>query len=477
MNRIRWFLLACLPMATLMPFAGWCEVPLLINYRGYVDVSDPIIGLSTGAITVDLTFSLFDTIQIAGVTPLWSETQTVQLLDGNFAVMLGSVNPLSLGLFASSQRYLGVTMSGFELISPQLILSVPYAMQAGNVYSADNGRVGIGTTSPGATLDVQGNIRAANDIAAYGNVIGNANATVAGNASVGGTLTSDSLTAGSVTANGLIHSTSGGFQFPDGTVIETVPTISGYSLDAADGDPEMALYVDNEGKVGIGTFSPSKDLQVAGEAIVDETLTVNQALAGILSSYGWKIQTLPAGWNGLAMPYGGLGIGMEGNQDGAFGRMLILSIGSDAHADHFPTLMYAQRNYGGAWDTPLVIRRDGKVTLGSFPSANYDSGWFAVNAFNTYTVTHNLNLSDMPSNIQMFVSNVQSPVLGVDQIYLLNQAQYYYSGCGMGAYIRIVDGNRIEILTGINYVFYAYTAGNPRGMHLTTGYYRVKIWK
>jgi len=451
--------------------AASAEVPLMINYRGYVDVSDPAIGLSTGAITVDLTFSLYDTIQISGVTPLWTETQTAQLLDGNFAVMLGSVSPLSLELFASSQRYLSVTLSGFELISPQLILSVPYSMQAGNVYSDSNGRVGIGTTSPGATLDVQGNIRAANNLTAGGN------AAIAGNASVGGALTSDSLTTGSLTANGLIHSTSGGFQFPDGTVIETLPAISGYSLDAADGDPEMALYVDNEGKVGIGTFSPAKDLQVAGEAIVDETLTVNQALAGLLSGYGWKIKTLPAGWNGLLMPYGGLGIGMEGNQDGAFGRMLILSIGSDAHADHFPTLMYAQRNYGGDWETPLVIRRDGKVTLGSFPSANYDSGWLAVNANNRYTITHNLNLSDMPSNIQMFVSNVQSPVLGVDQIYLLNQAQYYYSGCGMGAYVRIVDGNRIEILTGINYVFYAHTAGNPRGMHLTTGYYRVKIWK
>jgi hypothetical protein len=80
----------------LIPFRSNADVPMLINYRGYVDVSDPAIGLPTGALSVDLTFSLFDTIQIAGVTPLWTETQTVQLLDGNFAVMLGSVAPLSL---------------------------------------------------------------------------------------------------------------------------------------------------------------------------------------------------------------------------------------------------------------------------------------------------------------------------------------------------------------------------------------------
>jgi len=216
---------------------------------------------------------------------------------------------------------------------------------------------------------------------------------------------------------------------------------------------------------------------VAGEAIVDETLTVAGSLAGLISNHGWKIQTLPANWNGLLMPYGGLGIGMEGNQDGAFGRMLIFSVGSDAHADHWNTFMYAQRNYGGAWEIPFSIRRDGKFTLDSFPSANYDSGWFAVNKYNTYTVNHGLNLSDMPSNIQMFVSDVESPVLGTNQIYLMNQAQYYYSNCGMGAFVRIVDANRIEILTGHNWLFYAYRAGNPLGPGWTTGYLRVKIWK
>jgi len=225
MSRVRWKIPLVSVLIILMAAASSAEVPLLINYRGYVDVSDPVIGLPTGALTVDMTFSLYDTIQIAGVTPLWTETQTVQLLDGNFAVILGSVSPLSLDLFASSQRYLSVNLGGFEVISPQLILSVPYAMQAGNLYSADNGRVGIGTTDPGAALDVQGTIKASMDVTASGSL----------------------SASGTITSNGLVQSNSGGFKFPDGTTQTTRAIGDGYSLDAADGEPANAVYVDATG--------------------------------------------------------------------------------------------------------------------------------------------------------------------------------------------------------------------------------------
>jgi len=230
-----------------MSLASFAEVPLLINYRGYVDVSDPAIGISTGALTIDLTFGLYDTIQIAGVTPLWAETQTVQLLDGNFAVILGSVSPLSLDLFASSQRYLSVSIGVIEVISPQLILSVPYAMQAGNVYSADDGRVGIGTTSPGATLDVQGNIQAS------------MNLTASGAMSASGNITSDAL----------VQSDGGGFKFPDGTTQTTRAIGDGYSLDAVDGVPADAIYVDATGQVGIGTTSPQSHLHLSDPGSVE----------------------------------------------------------------------------------------------------------------------------------------------------------------------------------------------------------------
>jgi len=39
----------------------------------------------------------------------------------------------------------------------------------------------------------------------------------------------------------------------------------GHSLDAADGSPTDALFVDNDGNVGIGTLSPGAELEVAGQ--------------------------------------------------------------------------------------------------------------------------------------------------------------------------------------------------------------------
>jgi len=240
------------------------EVPLLINYRGYVDVTDPVIGLPTGALTVDLEFNLYDTSETEGATPLWTETQAAQLLDGNFAVLLGSVNPLNLNLFSGAQRYLTVSIEGNLVIGPQRILSVPYAMQAGNVYSASDGRVGVGTTSPASHLEVVGTVKASH-VQTSGNV----------------------LAGGSVTAGGVVQSNSGGFKFPDGTTQNTQAIGDGHSLDAADGSPANALSVDNDGQVGIGTTSPEAALHLSSSESVQVLLEAdtNDDLIGDASDH------------------------------------------------------------------------------------------------------------------------------------------------------------------------------------------------
>lgn len=96
-----------------------------------------------------------------------------------------------------------------------------------------DGKVGIGTTNPhrDATLDVQG----------------------------------------------IIRSSSGGIQFPDNSVQTTAvsgPFPDGHSLDASDGDPTDAVYVDHTGYVGIGTTNPAHPLVVTG----------NSRMAGIMLS-------------------------------------------------------------------------------------------------------------------------------------------------------------------------------------------------
>jgi hypothetical protein len=77
---------------------------------------------------------------------------------------------------------------------------------------------------------------------------------------------------------GIIHSTTGGFKFPDGTTQVTAAaggTGDGHSLDADDGNPVDALYVDADGDVGIGTASPVCRLDVQGTISCTDSLVIS----------------------------------------------------------------------------------------------------------------------------------------------------------------------------------------------------------
>ena len=52
----------------------------------------------------------------------------------------------------------------------------------------------------------------------------------------------------------------------------------GHSLDAADGDPTDALYVDDDGNVGIGTLTPSEELDVAGDIHASGAITSGSSI-------------------------------------------------------------------------------------------------------------------------------------------------------------------------------------------------------
>ena len=76
------------------------------------------------------------------------------------------------------------------------------------------------------------------------------------------------------------HSTGGGFRFPDGTVQTTAASPGSgdnHSLDAADGNPVDALYVDDDGNVGIGTTTPRRHLEVSGPGPVRMMITSTSA--------------------------------------------------------------------------------------------------------------------------------------------------------------------------------------------------------
>jgi hypothetical protein len=108
---------------------------------------------------------------------------------------------------------------------------------------------------------------------------------------------------------------------------------------------------------------------------------------------------------------------------------------------------------------------------------DYDSGWFEVNAATTYPLDLGFTLTDLPMSVKIYYSDNESPVMGADEIWLVQAGQYYYSNAGMNAYVEIQDASTIKIHTGTNYVFYAYRAGNETTPNAASGFYRVRLWK
>jgi len=115
--------------------SAWAEdagntVPTLINFSGTLtDLNgNPLHG------TVGVTFLLYK--EQNSVAPLWLETQNVQVDEsGHYAVMLGATKSegLPTDLFASGEaRWLGVQAEGQTEQPRILLLSVPYALKAGD---------------------------------------------------------------------------------------------------------------------------------------------------------------------------------------------------------------------------------------------------------------------------------------------------------------------------------------------------------
>jgi hypothetical protein len=116
-------------------------VPTLVNFSGTLTDANgkPLTG------TVGVTFYLYKDSQ--GGSPLWMETQNVAAdKNGRYTVALGSTTSQGLptSLFASGEaRWLGVQAQGQAELPRVLLLSVPYALKAGDAQT-------VGGLSPSA---------------------------------------------------------------------------------------------------------------------------------------------------------------------------------------------------------------------------------------------------------------------------------------------------------------------------------------
>ena len=126
---------------------AFAQAPQLLNYQGRL--TDPSGAPRNGSFSMGFT--------ILGGTSSWSETQTVNVANGFFSALLGSVTPFPADLFTSGQtdafgplRYLRVSVNG-ETLSPDIrIVSAAWAI--GTVAGPPGPRGPTGPTGPfGAT--------------------------------------------------------------------------------------------------------------------------------------------------------------------------------------------------------------------------------------------------------------------------------------------------------------------------------------
>lgn len=152
-----------------------------------------------------------------------------------------------------------------------------------------SGNVGVGVTSPGAKLDVSGNIKASGWIAAGGTTPGSNGGTSGYGINLPST-TNDSIRiigeyADPDTSNGVFYSAD---NTNDGWYFRQVDCCGGGTLDYMRVARNLVYYV-GEGNFGIGTAGPNYKLDVSGNARITGGLVMNYVNNGTLSVGGGSI--------------------------------------------------------------------------------------------------------------------------------------------------------------------------------------------
>ncbi len=199
-------------------------VPMTINYQG--KLTDPNGSVLNGE--YQMSFSLFNTD--TNGTALWSEQQTVTLINGIYNVQLGAVNPLSASIFDNDALFLEVGIESETLLPRHKLASVAFAIRAQEAETV--GGIPVEDLVTETEFDTKITTQVFTDDQIPDDISINYSA-IAGDA--------DTLDGKDSTKFG-----------------------DGHSLDAADGDPVDAVYVDNEGNVGIGMMMPKVKLEVSG---------------------------------------------------------------------------------------------------------------------------------------------------------------------------------------------------------------------
>ncbi|MBI4227744.1 MAG: hypothetical protein HY600_05705 [Candidatus Omnitrophica bacterium] len=241
-----------------------------------------------------LTFRLFPAL--VGGAALWQETQTLTLSGGLFSTRLGSQIPLTLPFDQS--YYVEIEIGGDILAPRQPLTASAYALTATRlegVALASEGRLGIGTTSPGAKLHVEGTTMAlgigstalptthANHKFLFlgSNAIGSINAAAAELQTSANSYIDTPGSRRYTTTNPatLYTQTAGTHEFDVAS-----PGTAGAAITFT-----PALFIKNNGHVGIGTTSPRAKLEVVGTGTPGLKI-YDSAISGASYGKSWLYQ-------------------------------------------------------------------------------------------------------------------------------------------------------------------------------------------
>jgi hypothetical protein len=268
------------------------QVPEKMNYQVMLtdNANQPLADQA-----VQIVFRIYS--QVSGGSQLWAETQNVATNSiGVVSVILGSVNPLSIDF--SGPRWLQVEVSGQPMTPRRELVAAPYARQA-----HDSSNLG---GAPAASYPLAATLSATGTINQPGNPV-------------------DWTKLKSVPAG-----------FADG--VDNAGVGDGNSLDAPDGNPVDALYVDPTGNVIVDAPSMfGARLQVTAErnevgaymkadskvadgvgliVVADSTSAVVGNSGGSLMGYTVPVSPAAVAGHGEGSANGGLFFG-HGTGDGA----------------------------------------------------------------------------------------------------------------------------------------------------------------